>query len=195
MVRRETFSMRHLRSSIIAKALLIAPLVLPFIKASAQSKADPHRPPCTDAHCQKIKSFLRAHYCSDSPYGNGPDDGCAIEPPKHQSGKIEISADFKCTWKEDGLSCEQHGQASPEIRSILLQQLNALGLPANKQENVHFLVWKWTGSAGWTIANAEYLQISGTDLMLCQVIVAIDHNQVRFCAKCHSKKPTRTFQL
>lgn len=35
-------------------------------------------PPCTSAYCKKVKSFLKKHYCGESPAGNGPDDGCDL---------------------------------------------------------------------------------------------------------------------
>jgi len=44
--------------------------------------ADPHRPPCTTPECRTIESFLKQHYCSPFPYGNGSADECDIREHK-----------------------------------------------------------------------------------------------------------------
>jgi hypothetical protein len=42
------------------------------VQAAGRAEADPHRPSCTSASCRMIRSFLKAHYCGESPFGNGP---------------------------------------------------------------------------------------------------------------------------
>src|SRR5262249_23450224 len=81
--------------------ILIAALISALV-ASAQPRAaaesDPHRPACVDAQCRKIMSFLKAHYCSESPYGNGPEDGCQITIPKGPRPGVDVVADLECQW-------------------------------------------------------------------------------------------------
>jgi hypothetical protein len=62
------------------RALLVTLLVIGG-QLNGQDEKDPHRPVCTSARCRKIKSFVKAHYCS-APEGNGPADGCEIRRPK-----------------------------------------------------------------------------------------------------------------
>jgi hypothetical protein len=71
-------------------ALIVVMLTCSLITARStpQTARDPHRPACNDARCKKIKAFVKAHYCGESPYGDGPDDGCAIVYPN--SGTIVL---------------------------------------------------------------------------------------------------------
>jgi hypothetical protein len=162
------------------KRILIAVLMSVFAmsaQVNAQSEKDPHRPACADAHCRKIKSFLRAHYCGESPSGNGPDDGCEIKGPHKSRTGIDLLADFHCELSESKQEshCEQSGQPSPSVRSILFNELRRLGLPAKASGKTHFWVWKSTRS-DWTMAAADYSRTVGEDLELCQVVVIIDQS-------------------
>jgi hypothetical protein len=163
-----------------AKRILIAALMSLFLAeagVTAQAENDPHRPACTDAHCRKIKSFLRSHYCGESPAGNGPDDGCEIKLPTTPQAAVEVIAAYKCEWNEhtQGAQCEQRGQPSSVVRAVLTRELQQLGLPANAKGQTFFTVWKST-SSGWTLATADYSRSIGSDIELCQVIVTIDQN-------------------
>lgn len=141
----------------------------------AQIEKDPHRPVCTDARCRKIKSFLKAHYCGESPYGNGPDDGCLIQAPKKPRPGVIIKASFSCAWSEtkQAALCHQNGQPPSAIREALIRELRNLGLPAKANGQIYFTIWE-SPSSGWSIAEAYYSRAVGSDLELCQVIVAID---------------------
>jgi hypothetical protein len=153
-------------------------LTLAFVTAAAQEagqpEKDPHRPPCTTAQCRRISSFLKAHYCGESPFGNGPDDGCDTRAPKRLSSGIKATADFDCQWDEINAKekCQQHGEPLPEIRSILLRETRRLGLPQEAEAELHFTVWEPSSNA-WTLAAAYYDHVSGADLTLCQLIATI----------------------
>jgi hypothetical protein len=142
-------------------------------QATGQGKKDPHRPACTSVRCRKIKSFLKARYCGESSAGNGPDDGCEIRPPKKHAENIEIKADFDCEWIEGVRKCEQRGQLSSELRSVLTGELRRLGLPTTATGQIYFTVWGPTPS-GWSLTAAHYDYSAGDALMLCQVIAIID---------------------
>jgi hypothetical protein len=193
--------MRNTNGSWKTKCFLIAALMLLLIiggHVNGQSEEkDPHRPACASARCRKIKSYLKAHYCGESPYGNGPDDGCEIRSPKKLGTGIKVAADFDCKWIEGVRKCQQRGQPSSEVRSILMGELRRLGLPAKENGPVYFTVWEST-VAGWSLAAADYDHSVGDDLMLCQVIVIIDQSSnvrllrnVRF-QKTDVDKPTVT---
>jgi len=192
--------MRHANSLWTAKQLLIVALMPPLViggQARGQDDKDPHRPPCTSARCRKIKSFLKAHYCGESPTGNGPDDGCEIRPPKKHGTDIKVTADWDCKWIEGERRCQQHGQPSAEVRSILLGELRQLGLPVKAAGQIYFAEWQHSAS-DWSLAAADYFHSAGDDLTLCQVIAIIDQSanvhvlrKVRF-QKTDVDKPTVT---
>jgi hypothetical protein len=172
--------MGRMNVSLDSKRILIAALMSVFAvsaQANPQSETDLHRPDCSDARCRKIKSFLKSHYCGESPSGNGPDDGCEIKYPNESRPGIDVLANFHCDWsdiKRDRV-CMQRGQPSPSVRSILSQELRRLGLPTKASGQTHFWVWKSTRT-GWSIAAAGYSRLAGADLELCEVIVIIDQS-------------------
>lgn len=160
------------------KRLLLAAflaLVATSNLTKAQAEKDPHRPACTTAPCQKLKSFTKAHYCGQSPAGNGPVDGCLIKTPdKLQAGTVIVH--YRCQWNEtaNAQQCDQHGQPAPMIRDVLLNQLRRLGLPSDAKGHTYFTVWK--SNSGWTLAGADYSRLAGTDLELCSALVILDQN-------------------
>src|ERR1700704_4546142 len=118
--------LRRSRTAIVSAALVL--LSTAFAQEGGPAEKDLHRPPCTSARCRKIKSFLKLHYCGESPSGNGLDDGCDTRHPKKlTAGKV--TADFQCKWNErEGKSkCQQRGQPTPELRSILMREMRRLG--------------------------------------------------------------------
>jgi len=160
------------------KCLLIAALVS-FLaavgaQANGQDDKDPHRPACTSARCRKIKAFVKAHYCG-APQGNGPDDSCEIRPPKKPGAHVKVAAGFDCSWIEGARHCQQHGQPSPRVRSILIDELRGLGLPAKAAGQIYFTEWT-SASSGWSLAAAHYDRLTGYDLTLCEVILVIDQD-------------------
>jgi hypothetical protein len=162
------------------KRILIAALIS-ALAASAQPRAaaesDPHRPACVDAQCRKIMSFLKAHYCSESPYRNGPEDGCQITIPKGPRHRVDVVADFECEWSDAkrAMGCRQQGEPPSNIRSLLTRELRRLGLPAKASGQTYFTAWKSTAS-GWSLAGAYYMRTADSNIELCQVIVVIDQS-------------------
>jgi hypothetical protein len=117
---------------------------------------------------------VKAHYCG-APQGNGPDDSCEIRPPKKPGTDVKVAAGFDCNWIEGARKCEQHGQPSPSVRSILIGELRRLGLPAKASGQIYFTEWKST-SSDWSLASADYDRLAGQDLTLCEVILIIDQS-------------------
>jgi hypothetical protein len=145
---------------------------------SAQAEKDPHRPDCTGASCQKIRAFLKKHYCGASPFGNGPDDeSCDLREREKRGANVRVIADYNCEWDEskNAGECKQHGQVTPELRKILVGNLQELGLPANAPGETFFTVWQSEG-ADWLLAHADYSQRVGDDIELCEVIVVVDQH-------------------
>jgi len=138
------------------------------------SGSDPNRPPCKTTQCRKIRSFLKAHYCGESPFGNGPDDGCEIRPPKKHLN-VRLSANYACKWVEGVRSCKQQGEPSPELRDVLVGKLRGLGLPAEPEGKTYFNVWQPIG-LDWSLVEAYYDHITLSEVTLCQVIAIVGPN-------------------
>jgi hypothetical protein len=138
-----------------------------------QSENDPHRPPCTNAQCRKVKSFIKTHYCG-APQGNGPDDSCEIRQPKKHLN-AEVKANYYCKWIEGVRNCKQQGEPSSEIRDIVVGKLRGLGLPAKPKGQIYFAIWQPIGF-DWSLVEAYYDHTSGSDLTLCELIAIIDKN-------------------
>jgi hypothetical protein len=148
---------------------------------------DPNRPPCMSTLCRKIKSFLKAHYCGESPFGNGPDDGCEIREPKEHSN-IKITASYDCKWTNGVRSCKQQGAPPSEMRATLISKLRGLGLPAKTKGQIYFTVWQPIG-ADWSLVEAYYDHISGSDVTMCQVIATVGQDsQVTILRKVRFQK-------
>ena len=145
--------------------------------AKAQKGTDIHRPECVDAQCRKVKLFIQKHYCGESPFANGPDDGCEIKLPKKPGVGIEVLADFSCEWSDakQAVQCKQRATPSSLVRGILTRELRRLGLPAKVNGQTYFTVWK-PAAAGWSLAAAYYSRTVGSNQELCQVILTIDRN-------------------
>lgn len=152
-----------------------ASLSLIAAQAFAQTQSDPHRPACSSAACRRIQSYLKSHYCGESPYGNGPSDGCKILRPKKPQIGIEAIADYKCAWSDASQSerCSQHGLPPSDLRNLLVDAMRSRGLPLAANGHIYFLVWKSTRS-GWMLANAHYSRMVGSELHLCDVLALID---------------------
>lgn len=182
------------------KIILVALMLLLCILAprlNGQHEKDPHRPACTSVPCQKIESFLRAHFCGASPFGKGPQNGCDTRAAKQLVTGVNVLAAFNCEWSvTDGRpKCRQRSEPSPAIRSLLLKEMRRLGLPAKAEKDIYFTVWQ-PSSAKWLLAAADYGQANGSDLALCQVIVVVDPDgriqtlrKVQF-QKTNADKPT-----
>lgn len=142
-----------------------------------QDDTDPNRPPCTTIECRTVERFVKTHYCGESPFGNGPDDGCEIKRPKTPSAGVDVVADYRCEWNENKQDrvCEQYGQPSPLVRRLLTDELRHLGLPAKTNGWTHFTEWK-VARAGWSLAVADYSNTKGSELDLCEVVSIIDHS-------------------
>ena len=137
------------------------------------SEKDPHRPPCTSAQCRKLKSFVKTHYCG-APEGNGPDDSCEIREPKKRLN-VKVTANYDCKWVDGVRNCKQLGEPSVELRGILVGELRRLGLPAKAKGRTYFTVWQPIG-LDWSLAEAYYDDLEGSDLTFCQVIAIVEQN-------------------
>jgi hypothetical protein len=142
---------------------------------NGQRQNDPHRPPCTSASCQKIETFLRSKFCGASPFGNGPKNGCDTRYAKPLLTGVNVLAAFDCeTSVTDGRPiCRQRSEPSAAVRSILLRQMQRLGLPTKSEKDIFFTVWQ-PPSAKWFLAAADYGQANGGRLALCQVMVVVN---------------------
>jgi hypothetical protein len=140
-----------------------------------QRGKDPHRPACTSAGCQKVESFLKAHFCGASPFGNGPENGCDTRYSKPLLTGVNVLAAFDCEANvTDGRpKCQQRSQPSPAIRNILVREMRRLGLPPKGEKDIYFTVWQ-PSSTKWFLAAADYGETSGSELALCQVIVVVE---------------------
>jgi hypothetical protein len=139
----------------------------------AQPEEDPHRPPCNSAQCRKAKSFVKSHYCG-APEGNGPDDSCEIREPKKRLN-VKVTANYDCKWVDGARYCKQQGGPSSELRGILVGELRRLGLPAKAKGQIYFTVWQPIG-VDWSLVEAYYDHLAGSEAALCEVIAIIDPN-------------------
>ena len=157
--------------------LLLMSLIIAGARLDAQTEKDPHRPECTDASCRKIRTFLKKHYCGESPAGNGPDESCDLRDREKRSADVKVIADYKCEWNasKDAAECTQHGQVTPELRSILVRELRQLGVPAKAPGETYFTIWE-SDRAGWSLAQAYYSHRIGPDIELCEVVAVVDQN-------------------
>jgi len=139
------------------------------------SDADPNRPVCKSNGCKKIKDFLKQHYCGESPFGNGPDDGCDLRTLKKTVTDTTLVADYECKWNEVELKtkCKQKGDVSPDIREIVTRELRRIGLPAGGEKELNYKILT-SKSTGWTLVGTDYRHISGDDLALCEVVILLD---------------------
>ena len=157
--------------------LMLVSLIVAAADLEAQTEKDPHRPACTDASCRKITAFLKKHYCGESPFGNGPDEGCDLRDRKKPSANVRVLADYNCEWNvsRDAAECKQHGQVNPELRNILVRELHQLGVPAKAPGETYFTVWE-SDRAGWSLVQAYYSHRIGLDIELCEVVAVVDQN-------------------
>lgn len=142
-----------------------------------QTEQDPHRPPCADASCQKIKVYLTKHYCGESPEGNGPEDSCDLRDREKRSANVKVMADYKCEWNEssNATECKQQGQITAELREILVHELRRLGVPEKAAGETYFTVWQ-SDRADWLLTAAYYSHRVGGDIELSEVIAVVDRN-------------------
>jgi hypothetical protein len=146
-------------------------------KLVAQNVQDPHRPPCTTASCKTIEAFVKKNYCGESPFGEGSDDSCDLRNSKRRSTNIKVIADYDCEWNEikNESECKQQGQVNPELRTILVHQLEELGMPAKAPGEIYFNVWQ-PNRADWLVAQVDYSLRAGTEIELCEVVAVIYKN-------------------
>jgi hypothetical protein len=143
---------------------------------AGQPEKDPHRPPCTNGQCRKIRSFIKSHYCGKGPFGNGPDESCDTRGPKKPAGTgTKVTAEYFCSWDESakGSKCNQRGQPTSEERNIVVQQMRLLGLPKGGEHEVHFKVLR---SSGLSVMQGAYDHLNGVELTFCEVVVVADAN-------------------
>jgi len=156
------------RRMLVATVLLFG--ICRFVSAAdATVQKDPHRPACTTARCEKIKNFLRQHYCG-KPVGNGPDDSCDLRELKSPVSSTTITVDYECTWNDATSRCKQKKLPTPDVRRILLREMRQIGLPTNGEREVHYTVME--SNSGWSLMMANYEHVAGSKVAICQVIAA-----------------------
>jgi hypothetical protein len=165
--------MRH-TAKVFSIAVIFALICIGF-RASGHSQEDPRHPACNDARCKKIQSFLKAHYCGESPFGNGPEESCRIIDPGEIDPSVDRIANYDSTREREGRVFRQHGEAPSEIRKILIDELHKLGLPSEEDEYTYFTVWR-SDSSGMYLAEAYHHHQEGYAITICKVILAIDNN-------------------
>jgi hypothetical protein len=139
---------------------------------TAQADPDPHRPPCLIASCRKLEKFLKDHYCGQSPFGNGPENGCDYKEPVRTGSKLTVS--YYCDWDEAAAksTCRQIGQPSTDQRDLLLRELRRIGLPSQGDQEVTYTLIE--SQSGWVLMSAHYDHSDGSDVDVCEVVVALD---------------------
>ena len=165
------------RSSLRILFLMLLSLVVVDARLGAKTEKDLHRPACSDGSCGRIRAFLKKHYCGESPAGNGPEESCDLRDRNKRSADVKVIADYNCEWNasKEAAECSQHGQVTPELRTILVRELRQLGVPAKAPGETYFTVWE-TDRAGWSLAQAYYSHRIGPDIELCEVVAVVDHN-------------------
>lgn len=164
-----------LKTSIPFRQAVLAAVLVVYAPLIGAAEPDPHRPVCATARCTQIKSYLKIHYCGESPYGNGPDDGCEIVRPRAAQADVEVVAEWSCDWDDQTRerTCRQQGQASAPIRTIVDREMRRLGLQAAQNAETRFTVLRST-SAGWSVAEGIYYRLQGESATFCQVVVSVD---------------------
>ena len=164
----------HPITSFLAPSYPSASVQQSTIDQPAQEEPDPHRPPCVTADCRKIEKFSKDHYCGESPFGNGPDNGCDYKEPVRTGAKLTVR--FHCEWNEAAAksTCQQIGKPSSQQRQLLLRELRQLGLPSAGDQEVTYIVVE--SVSGWTLMAADYDQVDGTDLRACEIVIALDQS-------------------
>lgn len=157
---------------------LISGIVLFSISSAAiysQSISDQHRAACTNSNCRAVRAFIKMHYCGESPFGNGPADGCKILPPKKPALGTSVIADFNCNGSNavGKPLCSQTGSVSADIRAESLKEMHQNGLPQRADQEVFFSVLNST-STGWLLLEAYYEYVNGDNLTLCQILAVVD---------------------
>jgi hypothetical protein len=79
---------RRCRKAALPFVVILLSIIAPQL--NGQRRKDPHRPACTSAPCQKIESFVKAHFCGASPFGNGPRNGCDTRSAKQLVSNARI---------------------------------------------------------------------------------------------------------
>lgn len=164
--------MGPLASTLLPVALLLSSSARHATGGGEEEPRDLHRPPCATTECRTIKAFLKQHYCGESPFGNGPADGCDIRA-HDKFGAPKVKAEPQCEWDDDDRSvCRQNGDVPPELRAAAIREMRRLGLPAEKTSRVLFVVWELPTS-NWSLVEATYSDASGAKASLCKVIVLV----------------------
>ena len=155
-------------------AAVLAAVLAISVTFTAAAERDPHRPTCTTRRCLQIKSYLKAHYCGELPYGNGPDDGCQIVDPRGEQPNVQAIAKWSCDFdtKTNEQVCRQQGQVSASIRRIVERQMEPLGLAPAHNSGLGFTVLKST-SAGWSVVEGNYYRLEGENATFCQVVLTV----------------------
>lgn len=159
------------------RAMVVCSVACLFLAKIAYSQVDTHRLPCESKECKSIRVFVKAHYCGESPFGNGPDDGCRIPNEFHRASDVQVKAGFACDSSDSGqgLNCRQQGSIPSGLRTALVEQMQRLGLPKQSESEVLFSQMVST-SSGWSLLDASYQHLQADELRECDVLAAADAN-------------------
>jgi hypothetical protein len=152
----------------------LMPMLVVGGRANGQDDNDPHRPACTSVRCQKIRSFVKTHYCG-APQGNGPEDSCEIRRPTKLGDGVKVIANFDCKWIEGVRKCQQKGEPSSDVQNLLMNELHRLGLPSKAPGQIYFTDWESIKSS-WSLVSADYERRVGDSVYLCQIIAIADQS-------------------
>ena len=174
-----------LRAALLALSLVIS------LQLVSGAEGDPHRPACKTSLCRQIKSYLKEHYCRESPYGNGPDDGCKIVRPTGTQAAVEVIAQWNCDLNEQksDVVCRQNGAPPAPTRLVIAREMHRLGLPTVQDAQIRFTVLRST-SGGWSVAAGTYHRLRGETATSCEVIVIVhadSHVNVLRQQRCHEE--------
>ncbi len=146
-----------------------------LLLAAVYPQADTHRRPCRNQECKEIRDFVKAHYCGESPFGNGPDQSCRVPNELRRSSDVQFKATFVCEINdaENELVCKQKGSIPSVLRDALSERMHRLGLPEQIDSKVLFSQMT-SGSTGWSLLQASYQELQDGDLRECDVLAASD---------------------
>jgi hypothetical protein len=96
---------------------------------------------------------------------------------ERRGANVKVIADYNCEWNEskNAAECKQQRQVTPELRKILVRQLQQMGVQANAPGETYFTVWQ-SVRVGWLLTQVPYSHRVGNDIELCEVVAVVDQN-------------------
>lgn len=162
-------------NSFLIAAAKVAALCAIGVAACALCSGESHRQPCRTTECKAVRAFVKAHYCGESPFGNGPDDSCRIQSLQKKSSGVVVEASSVCSSDDSNgaASCKQIGGISPALGARLLERMHHIGMPGAEDKTVVFFAMR-SKKTGWSLVQASLEAAKGSNLNVCFVVAAID---------------------